>query len=258
MALPVTKRQRSDTAGTGQPQSHMETPSQLPFRTTRDLQHAMDQLDDATIRRILLQSAAAIPTVAALIAKEVNDQAIREARRVINFDPYSKSVWHSLNRQYSSMRGSKQYDIAFDVADGIQNTIKKISDEASKPHASYGTKKSGMETLRKIGKTICLSSTDVVGHEVQKQFGFDDSLECAMMDILTSMTGLERETLASENDGRSSFLQKMEELRDLAAEYCLFEKMEDAIIILANEGSGEEEEDEDDEAEEDEGSSSDE
>jgi hypothetical protein len=89
----------------------------------------------------------------------------QERVRVINFDHYSKSVWHSINTRYKSMCGSAQYDMAFDVVKDILSTIRTIVGCCS-PYSSPQTRLNGLSVLRKVGKTIALSSNDVIGHEV--------------------------------------------------------------------------------------------
>lgn len=78
----------------------------------------------------------------------------RESTKIINFDHYSKSVWHKL-LQGGGLTGSRQYDLGGDVSASIAGTIVKIL-EPTPAHASFETKKSALETLRKLGKSIAL------------------------------------------------------------------------------------------------------
>jgi len=65
------------------------------------------------------------------------------------------------------MRGGAQYDKSFEVAMDIVDIIETITKQCG-PIASPQTRLNGLSVLRKIGKTIALSSNDVIGHEVQK------------------------------------------------------------------------------------------
>lgn len=111
-----------------------------------------------------------------------------------------------------------------------------------------------METLRKIGKTICLSSNDTLGHEVQKQFQQSECFTEAMEAIVDSMNDEERAWMCEINDGRSIFAEKMEELRNLSADYCVF----DSLYVVIDELYGEEEGEDGDEDEENENDDGDE
>jgi hypothetical protein len=131
------------------------------------------------------------------------------------------------------MSGSKQYDISFQVFDDVCDSIQSIVGQASTHHASFGTKRSALETLRKIGKTICMSSNDTLGHEVQKQFSHESSFVDAVKSILDVMSDEECDKMCDLNDGRSSFLVKMEELRKLSDDYCCFEGFDKVVALLA-------------------------
>jgi hypothetical protein len=75
---------------------------------------------------------------------------------------------------------------------------------------SFGTRKSALETLRKIGKSIVLAPS-TLGHEVLKQMQEDATLPEAMLAILASMTVEERLAAAHSADEKGSLLQKMQE-----------------------------------------------
>ncbi|KAF2185471.1 hypothetical protein K469DRAFT_687815 [Zopfia rhizophila CBS 207.26] len=115
------------------------------------------------------------------------------------------------------MGRSKQCDIPFDVFREECDTINYIDNEAGVKHNFFGAKQSGLETLRKIGKTICMSGNSTLGREVLKQFGHGETcLSDSTMAIIAAMDGDERAEMC-ENffDGRSTSLAKMEELQEL-------------------------------------------
>lgn len=63
--------------------------------------------------------------------------------------------------------------------------IEQIRDEAT-CECSFGRKRSALETLRKIGKSITMVPS-TLGHEVRKHFECDPCIQEGMLDILKSM-----------------------------------------------------------------------
>jgi hypothetical protein len=146
------------------------------------------------------------------------------------------------------------------VFNSVCSTIETIGEQAGTQTASFGTRYSALETLRKIGKTVCLGS-NTIGHEVRKQFQYDPSLEDPMTQIVDYMSDKERTDMLAINDGRSTFMHKMCELEELAQGCCVFEGIGTVIAQLFGpdpsvSGSGDEDEHsdgrEDDEEEEEE------
>jgi hypothetical protein len=119
------------------------------------------------------------------------------------------------------MKSSQQYDMSFDVFCTVETSIKSIAKQV-KQDSSWGTKKSAMETLRKITKTICLS-TDCIGSEVRKSFQHNDALASAMLHVLGCMSVEEQTKMCQVNDGRGPFSDKMEEAASSWDAYCLHE-----------------------------------
>ncbi|KAJ5863821.1 uncharacterized protein N7529_005737 [Penicillium soppii] len=107
-----------------------------------------------TIGEACVNPSGSEPMAPQAAVEDASDVREQERVRVINFDHYSKSVWHSINTRYKSMCGSAQYDMAFDVVKDILSTIRTI------------TRLNGLSVLRKVGETIALSSNDLIGHEV--------------------------------------------------------------------------------------------
>jgi hypothetical protein len=232
---PSKKRQRTNTIGASVsvPTSHVLT--------------LIDGLPREIVYQALKSAAAAHKDVAELVLSQHARIVATERAKVIDFDHYSKSAWKVINVTYSRLSGSKQYEASFDAASSVQDDIKAIG-KAATAHASYGTKKSALETLRKIGKTIALS-TGTVGHEVQKQFQWDNSLEKTMLQIAKSMTEEEQAKMLTDE-----FEEKLVELEGLAEDHCIFEKLKDVRLVLSGEqassdGNTEEDNDDDDEAE---------
>ncbi|KAJ9490890.1 hypothetical protein VN97_g2380 [Penicillium thymicola] len=159
------------------------------------------------------------------------DNAIRiirekEQNRIINFDHYSSSVWQSINTEYRSMRGAEQYDVSFE------------------------TRFNGLSVLRKIGKTIALSSNDTLGHEVQRQFQWDASLVEGMLEILDSMTAEEILEIREDEASPESLWPKLQELEELANDYCIHPGLGAVLNRLDPGGHRDEEERDEEEHEE--------
>ncbi|KAF1960077.1 hypothetical protein CC80DRAFT_489303 [Byssothecium circinans] len=228
----IRKRQRANTNGDS-------TAPLPPILATEDLSAYIDALhasdNGALLKRMMLQLAISDTHTATYVSQNYVNLLAREQARVIDFDHYSKDVWHKLNSDYEHLSGSKAYDISWDVQSAIVARINKIGSKAGNEHTSFGTKRSGLETLRKIGKTICLSSNDTLGHEVQKQFGHETSLEDAMYTIVEAMSEEQRERMCEVHDGRSTFLEELVELKGLDGSHCVFEGLEGVISLLTGE-----------------------
>lgn len=125
-----------------------------------------------------------------------------------------------------------------------------IGEQAGAQHVPFGTKASGLETLHKIGKTICLSSNDTLGHEIQTQFDGNPVFEDAVFAVVNVLSEEERERMCDRDDGRSTFLQKMLELKQLADEYCLFDELGEVIATLSGDAASEDDGKEPDEGNE--------
>ncbi|KAF2747854.1 hypothetical protein M011DRAFT_467447 [Sporormia fimetaria CBS 119925] len=185
----------------------------------------------------MLSIAKMYPHVAETLRVEYEALLQQERRRTIDFNHHSKSVWHAINSTGRGMKGSKAFEASFGVCHNVCDTIEEIGEQAGAEWASFQTRRSGLETLRKIGKTICLSE-DVIGHEVRKEFGSNTDLEDAMFAILERMTPEEREQMCSVVDEKGSFIQKMEELQKLSKSYCILEELPDVISLLKNKDEG--------------------
>lgn len=157
---------------------------------------------------------------------------VAEQNRIINFDQYSKRVWHELNIAHKRERGSQQYESAFDAHTYTAGVIASITAQI-KTHSPSKNMRSALETLRKIGKTICLSA-DTLGHEFQKHFQHGDDLECAKQSIVDYMSQEQRNAVldADDDDGKGNFEEKMIELIDLCDGRCIFEGLQEVLDDL--------------------------
>lgn len=189
-----------------------------------------------------------------MIDAEIRKMREREQNRVKDFDYYSKMVWKSINITHRSMNGSAQYDIAFDVTNDIISTVQSIAKQCG-PFANTKTRWNGLSVLRKIGKTIALSSNDTLGHEVQKHFQMDSRFVDAMRDIVSAMTPEERLKIKQDESSPETLWPKLLELDELREDHCIFEDFGEVLDLL--EGKEGESGDCDDESEDGEGDGSD-
>lgn len=150
------------------------------------------------------------------------------------------------------MCGSHQYDKAFDVQSEIEHYIKTIRQECI-GHASLGTKMNGLETLRKIGKTIALSQGDVIAHEVKKGFQGASCLDEAITKIVESMNGEEGEELRWSGEVEGEWFDKLVELNELGENYGIFDGLGDVVSLIGEYEEDEEGEDDEDGEEEEKG-----
>lgn len=125
------------------------------------------------------------------------------------------------------------------------------------PFANPKTRFNGLSVLRKIGKTIALSSNDTLGNEVQKQFQYDSSLEDGMFKIVSSMKPEERQTIRQDETSEEALWPKLHELQELGADYCIFGGLGKVLDLLdggeGEDGEYEEYEGEDQDEDQDEG-----
>ena len=241
---PQPNQPSSSTHHTPQPSDHgtqipptaHHTQIQSSITPIEDYQSWVSSLPQGTVEKLLVQAAQTHPDVEGLLRSEVNQLIQRNREKVINFDYLSKAAWHTINRHGGS--GTQQYEASFEAFGSVMANIKTI-EEGCPGYASLGTKRNGLETLRKIGKSICLSG-DTLGREIRKQFQADEELSSAMLTILDSLTDDELKEISQSDWGN-----KLEELVTLANDYCLFNgSMDNVLRTLDGEESSEEEEDE--------------
>jgi hypothetical protein len=138
------------------------------------------------------------------------------------------------------MRGGAQYDVSFEVAQEVVDTIKSITEQCG-PLTNPRTRFNGLSVLRKIGKTIALSSNDTVGHEVQKHFQWDACLVTGMLEILDSMTADKVRAIREDESSPEALWPKLQELEELSHDYCIHPGLVDVLNRLESDGYEDEE-----------------
>ena len=153
----------------------------------------VQSLEPDAMRSLLTVAAQKYPAVADLVHVESIRLAKVEKEKVIDFDYLSKSAWRTLNVTYDRMRDSAAFQMSGEAYWEVKGCMKSIADRCPKA-ANFRTKKSALETLRKIGKSICLSD-GVIGREVRQSFQSDHTLVDTMQRIAKSLSKEEAETL---------------------------------------------------------------
>lgn len=114
----------------------------------------------------------------------------------------------------------------------------------------FATRRIALETLRKIGKSIVLSTGDTLQHEVHQHFQWDTSIEDGMRDIIDGMDEEERAEMLRWNDGREEWRDKLLELRSLEKRQCCFPGLDEVVELLLDGDKSEDDDDEDDDDQE--------
>jgi len=162
-SMPSTKRQRPNTNADSAAAPFSRIPNAPPtnHQYRVKLQSILDTFNEQTLRETLFTTALKHENVFSLLTNCYTDTICRQSTRIINFDHNSDSVWHEL-LQGRGLTGSRQYDLGGDVVASIAGTTTKIL-ERTPAHASFETKKSALETLRKMGKSIALGGIRYLG-----------------------------------------------------------------------------------------------
>lgn len=232
MAERPAKRPRNSTGN-----SDDEVPVYVAHPTEAEFQHATDLVNsiDANAAASMLANAAShFPKVFENIEKYIERRDAKEWTKIVDFDYLSKDAWKAFNVTYARMKDSQAYMMTGKVSATIDDCYSIIQQQCPK-HASFGTKKNALETLRKIAKSICLS-TGIIPREIRNDGGGE--LMEVMATIVSSLTDEQRGQLKPWCDDKLSELQKM------AHESCIFEDVSEIIDLIHDDGDEDEVEDE--------------
>jgi len=198
--------------------------SRPPTRT--QLSSTIRSLDCKALETLLLDAACTHPAVAQSITSHVAAERAAEASKVHDFDHYSKSAWYSLNKEYARMRCSRQFEVGHDVASSIERMFDTMVKQ-SPAHASYGTKRSAVETMRKICQSIVLADPSELAKVVRNNvYG----LGAHMATVLKGFTAQELDRLVTEDGG--SWPGKLDEAVKLAESYAIMDDLNEALVII--------------------------
>lgn len=117
------------------------------------------------------------------------------------------------------------------MADEVLDTIESITEYCGQ-FANPQTRLNGFSALRKIGKTIALSTNDTLGREVQERFQSGASLVDGMMKIINFMTPVEVRVIIEHKSNPNALWSKLQELEELAQNECIHPGIEEVLNLL--------------------------
>lgn len=200
MSVRPPKRKRASTNGGASPPTAV-----FDYRRTTK---RVDLLDDNTIKRLLITAAEMYSAFDRLIQIECKEKVAEELKRVRDFDWLSKDAWKTLNVTYAKIRDSHAYELSGEAYGSIESSFDIIRRDCPSS-ASSKTKENALETLRKIGKSICLSD-GTIAYEVRKS-GWTYDLSYTMKPIVKSLTDPEKRKLQPWYDNKLVELSRLAE-----------------------------------------------
>ncbi|PWY88192.1 hypothetical protein BO70DRAFT_359664 [Aspergillus heteromorphus CBS 117.55] len=242
--LHANKRARVDSTGDAHPHRTQESDSDsdsderiqasasaqiLAGEKGRMIREHVDEVDEETLARIVVHAATVHPDIYALLGREVMKLRHEIANRIIDFPWQSGHVWRQMNSGedgYSSWRDSKR---AEEIVEDIQGIVSDIVDECG-PYVHPQTRYNGLAVLRKMAKSIALASNSVA-REIQDTFSWDPFLEEAMLSIVSAMPISERQVVC-EHGGEKGLWPKLEELKNIANNHDVFERLWEVTDLL--------------------------
>lgn len=127
----------------------------------------------------------------------------------LDFDRYSKLVWHALNdRDILIVSGSHRFDRVGDIGDCIWSCIHGI-DQNTDYRCPPSTRQSVVENLLKIAMMMLLTE-DPVGREVWRTANFYDEILYNIIKTLKTMTGEEMMETGKRSDNEGTLISKAE------------------------------------------------
>ena len=194
--------------------------------TTRNYAPIVDTLDRTIVRKLLSDAASTHPDIARSIDAAVTRHAEAEHKKDIGFGHLFRSVETTLNVTCDCLPGFAQSNLVGQAQKAIEDCIQKIQ-EGCPASASLETKRSGLETLRKIGLEVCWTDNPI-RHAVLQDNDVDEMLPEAMSRIARGLTDTERETLAADGP----WIDQLREFTGLAAARGVFPGLSGVVDIL--------------------------
>lgn len=204
------------------------TPANTSTLERAELESALAGFSREDLLGHLLVAASTHSDTAAILSAAITNRRQAESTRVIDFDHYSKEAWYALNIRHKRLRPSQQYEVAGDVSGEIREMLDDMV-KRSPAHASYGTRKSAVETMRKIFKSVCLSDGEIPRQVRQSAWNWDER----MITVLECFTEEELQRL----DEEEGWADKLHEVVELGAEYCnALKRLDEALDIVESAG----------------------
>jgi hypothetical protein len=195
------------------------------------LDAALESYSAAELRQLLRLAVQKHPSLASDLTLESAQQSSHKASKSTNFVHYSNSVWHTLNaKQHSDP--NKEHHQANKAVQKIANDIHTITSQVQL-QSSLSTKKNALETLRKIGRSICLA-TGTVGETVKEVLGADTIFVDAVVRVAECFTEDDRRVLWAGGSGME-IVKRLDQLDELRRCYCVFGGFEVVLEVLKRE-----------------------
>lgn len=212
----------------------VDTPMNEVSSTTHSdasLDTALESFSAAELRQLLRTAVQNHPSLASDITSEYAQKASLGASKTVNFVHYSNSVWHTLNSK-QHLDASKGRLHAEKAVQSIARDISSVATQVQR-ESSLITKKNALDTLRKIGRSICLA-TGVVGERVKDVLGSDKMFVDAMIRVADSFTEDDRRTLWAGGSG-TEIVNRLEQLDELRRCYRVFDGLSVVLRSLKRE-----------------------
>lgn len=203
--------------------SNAGSPDQPVAPTPAELRALVQKLTRDELEVVLLDAASSNERILSAIRRASEARQAIERAQVHDFDHYSKSAWYSINKKYDRHSGAQQFDAGFEVAAEIEEMFKTMADQTH-AHSPLATKRSALETMRKILKSICLHRSEVgkvVKTNIHGHMGH-------MIAVATRFSAADVKSIKAEG-----LIDRLEELEDLCGDYAVFEELSDVLDIVS-------------------------
>lgn len=217
--------------------------------------------------KLLLQACKANPSVYALALKALEDQNIEQGKEYIDFSEHSSRNWKLLNNEKGGggwkgarkkkrkatdstddddgLTNSARMDLASIIEDSLRSSFLAITSKIT-PFTAFETKESAISTLRKLGKSLALSDSQVA--TVVRSYDLPFELVLAMQEVTGKMSEEERrEMVDGELEGKlrelvgmwiENELEGVEELKGVLEAFEKDGKDEEEVVGVREQVSG--------------------
>ena len=212
----------------------VDTPlSEIPPAINSDpsLDAALDSFTASELRQLLRLVVQKDPSFVSDITSAHVHKASHTTSKTTNFVHYSNSVWHTLNaKQHLDPNKARQH--AEKAVHSVASDIAAVATQTSR-ESSLITKRNALETLRKIGRSVCLA-TGFVGDRVKEVLGLDRIFVDAIVKVAASFTEDDRRTLWAGGIG-TEVVKRLEQLDELRSCYRIFNGFDMVLKLLKRE-----------------------
>lgn len=206
-----------------------EVPPAVPSDPSLDA--ALNSFTASELRQLLRLAVHKDPSFASEITTAHMHKTSHVKSKATNFVHYSNSVWHTLNAK-QHLDPSKARQHAETAVHSVASDITAVASQIQR-ESSLIAKKSALETLRKIGRSICLA-TGIVGDRVKEVLGTDRMFVDAVVKVAASFTEDDRRTLWAGGSG-TEIVKRLDQLDELRSCYRVFDGFDVVLKLLKRE-----------------------